>query len=318
MTAQTPEKLKIFLALACQSSATEICTAKDSAPENVENQSDAKDVSDASPNDFFSPIKKHLTNAEAAEFERLAANYQNKTEKEKAEWRGAVLRKIGNDEQLIDETVHPSHVNDALRREIPAVRKIVEKESSDAVSPLEKNVRRAFAKQFIARRDLPKPTAFDFLNGAELARLIRLAGIREVALACVRIEAVEAVAAFLRTFPAEDARAVAAQLNGLRDSSEERLVVAETQVQTALEIEPQPTAMLDALGICLLGIALCGSTDERVRYTNQKLPLEAIEKLPEIIAEQCRRTPVDLQRKINVEVERLAVTIAGTNLRETK
>ncbi len=312
MTNQTPDKLEIFLALAHRLAAARTSAAKN-RPEmtaETEKASNADDTSATSSGDFFSAINEQLTEAEAAAFERLESNYQAKTDAEKAEWRELLLRKIGTDEQLIDGTVHPSRVADALGRENAAVRKIVGKKYGDALSPLEKTVRRAFAGQFVALRDLTKPTAFDYLGGGELARLIRLAGIREVALACVRIEAVEAVAAFLRTFPAEDARAVAAQLNGLRNSSETRLDFAENLVQTALEIEPQPAAMLDSLGIRLLGIALCGSAAARIRYINQKMPLEAAGKLPELIGEECRRTPDDWQRKINIEIERLAATLA--------
>lgn len=319
MIKQSSDRLEIFLALALRREEAESFLPM----ADFESESLDKSALDNSLAEDFSALFEYLTEPEARKFRVIAAGYQNKTEPEKTIWRERVLRKIGTDEQLVDETVHSSHVSDALQKESRAVQKIIRErvfigeewnpnseKQFEKSSPLEKTVRRAFAKQFVSVRDLPKPTAFDYLSGSELARLIRSAGIREVALACVRIEAVESVAAFLRRFPAEDARAIASQLNNLRGVSESRMAFAEHLVQTAIEIEPHPSAMLDWLGIWLTGVLLCGSSESRVRYTNQKLPLEVSAKLPEIIDEQCRNTPKDLQKKIEVEIERLAETIA--------
>ena len=352
MTNQSPDRLEIFLALALRRGAKQSFVAGSFMPSaDFENESDDESVSGNLRDEKFSPLFEHLTEPEAEELKRLRTNYQIKTEVEKTNWRASVLSKIGTDEQLIDETVHSSHINDALQKEIPAVQKIIAaalppgyKNSMETVVPnkrkktsvapdlktnsgseksreeafkklsssIEKTIRRTFARQFVSLRNLPKPTAFDRLSGTQLARLIRLSGIREVALACVRIEAVESVAAFLRRFSAEDARAVAAQLNSLRRTSESRLSFAESLVQTTIEIEPQPSAMLDLLGVWLIGIFLCNSAEIRIHYTNQKLPLEVVTKLPEIIDQQCRNTPKDLQKKISAEIEHLAETIART------
>ena len=350
MTNQSPDRLEIFLALAHNRVPKKNFVTESFMPSaDFENESVDESVSDNSRDEKFSPLFEYLTEPEAEEFRLISANYQSKTEAEKTAWRKQILQRIGTDEQLIDENVHSSHINDALQKEIPAVQKIIAKslppgyknsmntviphkrkktsipqefktnpnpQKSEALgksaSPLGKIIRRTFAGQFVSLRDLRKPTAFDRLSGTQLARLIRLSGIREVALACVRIEAVESVAAFLRRFPAEDARAIAAQLNSLRRTAESRLAFAEHLVQTTIEIESQPSAMLDLLGIWLVGILLCSSTKERVRYTNQKLPLEIVMKLPEIIERQCRNTPKDLQKKISIEIEHLAETIART------
>lgn len=330
MTNPTSDRLEIFLALALSRSVRQSFTAENFiATADFENELPVENTSGELTEEKFPALGSYLTDREAEELRRIQENYQNKPDAEKTIWRASILGKIGTDEQLIDETVHWSHVGDALQKEIPAVQKIIkekifaarelktnpgaaksEKAFEEPPSPLEKTVRRTFAKQFISLRDLQKPTAFDRLGGTHLARLIRLSGIREVALACVRIEAVESVGAFLRRFPAEDARAIAAQLNGLRKTSESRLSFAENLVQTTIEIESQPSAMLDLLGIWLIGILLCTGAKNRVRYTNQKLPLEASAKLPEIIEERCRSVPEDLQLKISAEIEHLAETIA--------
>ena len=320
MQNQSPDRLEIFLALALKSG------AKQSSLENfMPAADDSESVFDESANEKLSAVLAHLTEKETERFERLQTNYQNKPETEKAEWLAEILHKIGTDETLIDNTVHASNVSNALRQEIPAVQKILfsflspehqtavntpaekpKKNNQPHTNALEKTVRRAFAAQFISLQDLARPTAFDRLNGAQLARLIRLTGIHEVALACLRIEAVESVAAFLRLFSAEDAQAIAAQLKNVPKKSETRLAFAETLVQKTMEIESNPSAMLDLLGIRLVGILLCDNPKERVVYTNQKLPIQIAPQLPKLIEEQCHRTPPNLQSEIGAEIERIA------------
>lgn len=323
MRQQSPDRLEIFLALAEKSVSRTDLNSEPTAPELAANSSAE------SSNESRSAILDYLSEKESDKFRRLDANYQNKSESERAEWRANVLQKIGADEPLIDDTVHWSHVNEVLEKEIPAIQKIVfaslSPECRKAINPtfdesaktpsnqrsnvVEKTARRAFAGHFTALRNLPRPTAFDRLSGSQTARLIRLAGIREVALACLQIEAVELVAAFLRRFSTEDAQAIAAQLNGLPKMSEERLEFAENLVKTMVETETEPSAMLDLLGFHLFGIALCGSSKQRVAYANQKLPLEAAPPLSAIIAEQCRTVPNDLQSEISAEIEQTAQTI---------
>lgn len=328
MTEQSLNKSEIFLALALkqrtrQTAGDAILPAAESAPASNE------ETSPDSAREDFSVLLDYLDEAETRRFERVWADYQNKPETEKADWQTQVLQKIGTDEQLIDDAVHQSYISAALQKETPAVQKIVarglppaaQKSETFAFSKhetaprhekataLEKTVRRAFAKQFVALRDLPTPTAFDRLNGAQLARLIRLTGIREVALACLQIEAVELVAAFLRRFSAEDAQAIAAQLNGLPKMPDARMSFAENLVQTTMEDESQPSAILDLMGIHLVGVMLCTSPKERVAYTNQKLPLEAAAQLPEIVYEQSRNTLAVLQRRISQEIEQTAEMI---------
>ncbi len=323
MQNHSPERLEIFLALALKSGAKQNISAQ-----NIKETSD-EIVSEALANEDLPAIFNYLSEKESEKFRKLQANYQTKSAEEKAEWRSAILQKIGTDEQLIDDAVHWSYVGEALRNETTAVQKIIfdflpsehrktitfsagrtkENYRKSKQTALHKTIRRTFSKQFVALRDLPRPTAFDRLNGAQLARLIRLTGIREVALACLQIEAVELVAAFLRRFSAEDTQAIAAQLNTLPKMSEERLDFAQNLVQTMIEAEPDPSAMLDLLGIHLTAAALCESSPERVAYTNQKMPLEVSAQLPEMIAEQRVETPENLRGEISAEIEQTAQTI---------
>lgn len=291
----------------------------------------------------FPPLLEQLNKTEVDKLKQLLAEYDKKSDVEKENWEKKVHSYIGTDFQFLDENLHWSHIEAPLKREPLAVRKIIFSALSDAdkshlkerlkieieqlpepssrqIELIEQSVRRAFAKQFTKLNDLHKPTAFDRLNGTQTVRLIRLAGIREVAYACARIEAVETLAAFLKRFPPEAARAIATQLNNLPKTSGERILFAESLVQTAFENEPQPSAMLDLLGVWLIGIRVCESPENRIRYAQQKLPKEFAPELSEIIDSQCRKTPPNLQKEISKEIENLAETIlkTGTDARQTE
>jgi hypothetical protein len=123
---------------------------------------------------------------------------------------------------------------------------------------------------------LERPTPLEFFSGAELARLVRLLGVRETALACRGIAAVEAVAAFLKRFAPEDARAIAAHLRTLTSVEPRRVAFAGQHVHEALRAEPDPGAMLDRVGLRLLSTALSGRARRTsLLYAAQKLPVEA-------------------------------------------
>ncbi|MET0622011.1 MAG: hypothetical protein ABW250_03425 [Pyrinomonadaceae bacterium] len=201
----------------------------------------------------------------------------------------------------LDEHLHHSHVTEALRGEPERVRRLVVSHLPPALAaacaaelglaeqdaPAAEReagpqpevvavVRRVFLSHFITLSDVERPTALDSLSGAELARLVRLLGVRETALACRGIEAVEAVAAFLKRFAPEDARAVAAHIRTLTDVEPRRVARAGQRVQEALRAEPDPGAMLDRVGLRLLAAALSGRARRAgLRYAAQKLPVEA-------------------------------------------
>lgn len=338
MKKQTPKKSEIFLLLALRQAAR-FSSAADAA--EVEEQAPPEDESRE---EIFTTFAEQLPAHDAERFERLRLNYQNKSDDEKRKWRERVAASIGASAEFsIDENIHRSHVDAALARENPAIQKIVRatlstsyrndletdslnkefktaRVKTTARIALEKTVCKTFAAQFVRLKDLREAKAFDRLSGAEIARLARLAGIREVAFACAGIKEIEAVGAFLRRFAPEDGRAVAAQLSGLPQTSVERLAFAESLVESALEIESQPSsAMLDWLGVRLIGILLCESEEEneksaaRLAYAEQKLPRETAPKLSELIETECRKTPAALKEKIGAEIEKLAETIAASS-----
>lgn len=200
----------------------------------------------------------------------------------------------------LDEHLHHSHVTEALRGEPERVRRLVvthlppalaaactsalgmsseDVEREDAAGPSPEVVavvRRIFLSHFITLADVERPTPLDFFSGAELARLVRLLGVRETALACRGIPAVEAVAAFLNRFAPEDASALALHLKSMTNVEPWRVALAGQHVQEALRAEPEPAAMLDRTGLRMLATSLAGRARRAsLRYAAQKLPVEA-------------------------------------------
>jgi flagellar motor switch protein FliG len=234
----------------------------------------------------------------------------------------------------LDEHLHHSHVTEALRGEPLRVRRLVvshlppalaascaqalgmpveearadlEREGGDGPSPeVVAVVRRVFLSHFITLAGVERPTPLDFFSGAELARLVRLLGVRETALACRGIPAVEAVAAFLKRFSPEDAGAVAMHLKSMTNVEPWRVALAGQHVQEALRAEPEPAAMLDRTGLRLLATALSGRARRAsLRYAAQKLPVEAARWLRLMAATSSDET-AESRRLIAREVEEVA------------
>ena len=168
-------------------------------------------------------------------------------------------------------------------------------------------VRRSFMSHFTSLQEIAAPTSLDLLSGVELARLARLLGVRETATACRGIPNVEAVPAFLRRFATEDARAILAHMTTLTSVDPERVAFAEQTVNDALKLESDPGAMLDRVGLRQLAFALSQSEGARLRYTSQKLPLEAARWLEEVAA--VKPEPPVMVRTVASEVESLAASL---------
>lgn len=339
----SPKKLEIFLWLALRQAARQETEPKKEVEAIDSAEADKISENSDSAADELPLLFGQLNKSDTDKLKTLLADYNNKAAAEKENWKKRIHSFVGTDYSFLDENLHWSHLEEPLKKEPLAVRKIIFKalpeadknhlkdkidikinqsaeikERKSKAGLIEQSVQRAFAKQFTSLHDLQKPTAFDRLNGTQTVRLIRLAGIREVTFACARIEAVETIAAFLKRFPAEAARAIATQLNNLPKTSEERLLFAENLVQNALETEPQPSAMLDLLGVWLVGIRVCESPQKRISYAQQKLPKEFAPELSEIIETQCRKTSPQLQKVVSAEIEQLAETILKTTKGDSK
>ena len=244
--------------------------------------------------------------------ERRTDWYTRLTRRKQLDWltHTLSLARAGATPAQLDEHVHPSHVVEALSDEPPRVRDLVmrhlppalvasvaaglgveppdvrEASGGGAAVPAPETVavlRRVFLSQFVTAGELSRITPLELLSGAELARLVRLLGVRETAVACRGIEAVEAVASFLRRFASEDAQAIAAHIASLTDLGPARVRFAERVVREALLAERDAGAMLDRVGLCLLAIALSGRENRaRLRYAAQKLPADAARWLEEM------------------------------------
>jgi hypothetical protein len=237
----------------------------------------------------------------------------------------------------LDEHIHPSHIIEALRAEPARVRLLILNHlppalAASAVAALEGAagreflqspvawetppleiidlVRRKFLSRFVMLGELGQPTALDLLTGVELARLVRLLGVRETAIACRGIMQMETMTAFLRRFAAEDARAITARIALLRDVTALRVRHAEEIVHDALESEAEPGAMLNRAGLRLLSITLAGEREARLRYSAQKLPVEVARALCETaFAERKINDTGERQRLIAAETEALAANL---------
>ena len=210
---------------------------------------------------------------------------------------------------VLDQHVHPSHVVEAVRGEpryiqlliinhLPPALAVLAAEAlglGAAATPPARNAlqpapevisvaRRTLASHFASAAELARPTALDLLSGVEMARLVRLLGVCEAALACRGLPAKETVAAFLRHFPAEDVRAIAARISTLTDIDPERVRFAKEIVREALQTEGEPAARLDRTGLYLLALTLAGHDETRLRYTAQKFPLAIACRLRELTA----------------------------------
>lgn len=189
------------------------------------------------------------------------------------------------------------------------------RESNDSPAPeIIAVIQRTFLAYFATAEDVRYPTALDTLSGIELARLVRLAGVRETALACRGIEAVESIASFLRRFAPEDARAIAAHITTLTEVEPSRIRFAEKVIHTALSIEPETGAMLDRAGMRLLAISMSGRGETGIRYTQQKFPVEAADTLRRMIEESRRET--EPTPSITKEIEELATKLRRESLRK--
>lgn len=228
------------------------------------------------------------------------------------------------------EDIHPSQIVDALRNEPPLIQSLIVGMLGPAQrvtvaeelgvspemptgpprsTPIVDVVRRAFFAQFIPTAVLNEHTALDLLSGVELARLIRLLGVRETAIACKGITAVEAVTAFLKRFSAEDAHAIRFHLASLTALEQERIDFAERVVSSAIDVGSIGASTLDRVGLTLLAMVLAEADGLRRRHTAQKLPLAAARQLDEILKTSLLSSDLGTVRHIVAETYSLAATL---------
>lgn len=194
----------------------------------------------------------------------------------------------------------------------PSTRPPIETPAKSAPQPeVVDVVRREFLSRFVAADSLRAPKNLDLLSGAQLARIVRLLGVRETAIACRGEAARESVAAFLRRFSPEDARSIAAHINALTHIEPARVLLSERLVHSAMSAENTPEAMLDQIGMSVLAFSLAERDDASRRYTAQKLPVEAAKELAAIVEDSNAASAAERKtiRHLLDETETLAANL---------
>ena len=214
-------------------------------------------------------------------------------------------------ERRFKEDIHRSQIVEAFRDEPERIQTLiaVSLDTTPAPTKIGEVARRAFFAQFVPTSALQRHTALDLLSGVELARLIRLFGVRETAIACKGVAAVETVTAFLKRFSAEDAHAILFHLSSLTAVEPERIVFAETVVRNAIDAGVIEASTLDRVGLTLLAMVLVESDELRRRHTAQKLPLAASRQLNELLQSGLPECDPKTAQHIIAEAHSLAATL---------
>ena len=274
--------------------------------------------------------------------------YAGLSPEKQEQWLAHVMARVRGEPARLDEHVHPSHIVEVLRDEPERVQELVLRNlppvlaatcaaalhverrgrareaqsvarSGEAAPPapeLAALVWREFVARFVSAAELGRPTPTDSLTGVELARLVRLLGVRETAVACRGIESAEDVGSFLRRFSAEDASAIAKHINRLADVEPRRVAFAHQLMHEALSIDSEPEAMLDLLGMRLLAFALSKQTAARVAYAAQKIPAVASRALAEMISGS-DGTDAEVVQQITRETEAIAHSLRSSRRQPT-
>lgn len=271
-----------------------------------------------------------LNNAARQSLERRGQWYAKLAPDKQSHWLARTLARANNSRAQLDEHVHPSHILEALSDEPPRVRALILRylppsfaaacaSAFDPPQPapvepppqLVALVRKVFLSNFVTPGEVGNPSPLESLTGVELARLVRLLGVHETAVACRGIGRAEAIGSFLRRFSAENARAILTHMATLVKLEPARVTLAEGLVHEALEQQQEPEAMLDWLGMRVLAASLAArdSSAERAAYVAQKLPLEAARALRRMVADCSNRYEHTVLRDLGREAESLAQSL---------
>lgn len=287
--------------------------------------------SDAELNSDLSRVLGELNAADRKAALDLTKRFERLPPVEQSRWLASRVGRIRASsperERRFEEDIHPSQMVEALRAESPLIQSLIAgvlpfhrdvvaealgilpASASQASTKIADVVRRAFFARFVPTAALHNHTALDLLSGVELARLIRLLGVRETAIACKGVTAVEAVTAFLKRFSAEDAHAIRFHLASLKTLDQERIVFAETLLRNAIDDGSIEAATLDRVGLMLLAMVLAESDHLRRRHTAQKLPLAASRELGELLSGGLPQCNPEIAHHIVVETHALATTL---------
>lgn len=132
-------------------------------------------------------------------------------------------------------------------------------------------VKERFLANFVSVESLCETNALDELSTPQLRQLIRLLGLREIAIACRGIRSKEKIAAFLCRFAEEDAKAIATYLANLDHVEPIWVSIADRMVQRVWKRRLRPHQIVHKIGLELLACAFADRNGTAARYTAQKL-----------------------------------------------
>ena len=284
-----------------------------------------------------------LSSDERQSMEKRLQWLEQKSPDELLAWVATVLRQtlagIGPDSGYLDESIHQSHVLAALQREPNRIRMLIlqylprdlatalakvlelrwETEQTADDSDQERTgcepvldarlirvVRRAFLSNFITAEMLSDLRQFDLLSNIELARLIRLLGVQQTAIACRGVTEAETVASFLQHFSAEDSAAIARHMLATEAIEARWVEFAQQLVQSAMNSGAEGATLLEQVGLSLLAAVLAGHDMQRRRYTQQKLPLDVSHKLEAMISDCEQTRDTELEQVLADDVETIS------------
>jgi hypothetical protein len=333
------ERIDTLLALA-------IAFSERAAPQPGNGARNDAEVDEMAPAETLSPLQllEGLNRSDIDEVEQRLKLIESGSRDEQMTWvastLGHVRARVNGSSARLDENVHPTRIAESLRGEPPAIKAVVLRHLPDELAikvaeilevPLadldrasEDNssvdpgaadpqtlsiVRRSFLSNFVTLDGLTNPTALDLLSGVELARLIRLLGVRQTAVACRGITEVEMVAAFLRRFSNEDSRVIAKQMMATEEVEPEWVQFGEQLVQAAIDRGLQGRSLLDRTGLALLVLAIDSWDSQRRLYLEQKLPVAAVEEMNSMRQLNELRPTAGMTRAIRQDVEIVAQSL---------
>jgi hypothetical protein len=310
-----------------------LCATNVARPESADNE-DGMETEDISPVYLLAALGPADQHAIELQFSR----YAKLDEAGQKLWLARALKRVRagarEREQRFDPHVHPGHIVAALRGEPRRVQRLClsyvprhlswvaarmlglsEEELSLQDFALHEGgpaarvagvVKQSFLWQFVTADMLREPTHLDLLSGVELARLVRMLGVRQTAIACRGLTEAERLSTFLRRFSTEDAQSIAAHMARFKRISPAQIELAESLLQQRLSEGLEAASMLDRVGLCLLAVVLARRGPVRQRYAAQKLSPPAAQEMFSLISnwqEICDETAADTVVK---EVEALA------------
>ena len=251
---------------------------------------------------------------------KRAEIFDSLPDKDRKIWQARQLNKIRrrNRANRLSRQIHPEQITAVLQTETRAVRELIlrnlpihlanqialrlnlpidfsnpTKSNPPVAEAIVKLIRQQFLAHFVVFEDIYEPTAADNLSVAELARLVRLLGVRETAIACRGISSKESLAAFLTKFKETEVVEIVEQIAEQEKIKPFWVAAADKLVRRNLEDGFRANEFLSNLGLNLLALAYLHKDEAALAYTAQKMSLEDSRKWLEYVKTNEGEFPAD-------------------------